>query len=281
MQTGDFESIKPFDPPSTSFSDIFGLEDVKRTLRERVIEPWRQCAAMNSSSLLFVGLPGNGKTEFAKAVAHESGAACYAAELWFHGRYAGEREQYYRNLYDAARSNARAVVFIKDIDNWFGQIQTGAEYGARRQAEYGEFRRQLELASRDEPVRALTIATSNRPWEIEPDILRSFSLIIEIPRPDYARRLAMVRHRFHTVPIDFDCESVAERTDGFTAADVIKLCDRAAQNAIHRIKDLLEASLPSVTNEDLLSAFDYIQSHLVETNTERYDKWKSECNIAI
>ncbi len=235
------------DKPDVSYTDIGGLTDQIREIREAVEYPllraelYRKVGVDPPKGVLLIGPPGTGKTLIAKAVAHHTHATfirLVGSELV--QKYIGEGARLVRELFQLAREKAPTIIFIDEVDSIGAKRLEVATSGDR------EVQRTLMqlLAEMDgfEPLANVKIvAATNRPDILDDALLRPgrFDRIIEIPVPSYQGRAEIFKIHSRGMairePIDF--ETLAGRCDGATGADIRAICTEAGMWAIREERD--------------------------------------------
>jgi transitional endoplasmic reticulum ATPase len=258
--------------PRVTWEDIGDLEEAKARLREIVELPmrhpelFRHLGIEPPKGVLLYGPPGVGKTLLAKALANEVGAyfiAINGPEIM--SKFYGESEQRLREIFEEARKNAPAIIFIDEID----------AIAPKREEVVGEVEKRVVaqlLTLMDglaERGRVIVIGATNRPDALDPALRRPgrFDREIEIPPPDKkARREILVVHT-RSVPLDDDVnlDKIAEMTHGYTGADLAALVKEAAMNALRRFLAEKNVDLSKPIPSDLLrtlkvSMNDFIQA---------------------
>ena len=239
----DDEGVKfaPAEVPDISFDDIAGLEDVKQTIRRRVInaikhpEIYEANKKKAGGGVLMFGLPGTGKTMIAKAVANEVNAKFYSIKCsdivskWF-----GDTEKNIKELFDTARKEKVAVIFFDEFDGLAPSRTTKSTVMPRV---VNELLAQIDGFSKSDNI-LLLLAATNRPWDIDSGILRSgrFSERIEIPLPDADARRYILERNFAGLPMDDDVDlsDIVAKTDNFNGADIAEFCSRCTDARIER-----------------------------------------------
>jgi len=227
--------------PRITWEDIGDLEEAKARLREIVELPmrhpelFRHLGIEPPKGVLLYGPPGVGKTLLAKALANEVGAyfiAINGPEIM--SKFYGESEQRLREIFEEARKNAPAIIFIDEID----------AIAPKREEVVGEVEKRVVaqlLSLMDglaERGRVIVIGATNRPDALDPALRRPgrFDREIEIPPPDKKARREILAVHTRSVPLDDDVnlDRIAEMTHGYTGADLAALVKEAAMNALRR-----------------------------------------------
>jgi len=226
--------------PEIRWTDIGGLEDVKEELREIVEYPLKYRDAYEALSIevpkgvLLFGPPGTGKTLLAKAVATESGAnfiAVRGPEVL--SKWVGESEKAIREIFRKARQAAPTVVFFDEIDAIAPARGMGIDTGVTERI-VNQLLAEMDGIEKLENV--VVIAATNRPDILDPALLRPgrFDRLIYVPPPDKQARLEILKVHTRKVALDEDVslEELAERTEGYTGADLAALVREATLRAL-------------------------------------------------
>ncbi|KAI9174455.1 hypothetical protein LWI28_017538 [Acer negundo] len=228
--------------PNVSWTDIGGLENVKRELQETVQYPvehpekFEKFGMSPSKGVLFYGPPGCGKTLLAKAIANECQANFISVKgpelltMWF-----GESEANVREIFDKARQSAPCVLFFDELDSI--ATQRGGSVGDAGGAADRVLNQLLtEMDGMTAKKTVFIIGATNRPDIIDPALLRPGRLdqLIYIPLPDEASRLQIFKACLRKSPVssDVDLAALARYTHGFSGADITEICQRACKYAI-------------------------------------------------
>ena len=231
----------PAGVPRVTWEDIGDLEEVKEKIREIVELPlkhpelFERLGIEPPKGILLYGPPGVGKTLLAKALANETGAyflAINGPEIM--SKYYGESEQRLRQIFEEAKKNAPAIIFIDEID----------AIAPKREEVVGEVEKRVVaqlLALMDgleERGKVIVIGATNRPDAVDPALRRPgrFDREIEVPPPDKRARREILAVHTRNVPLaeDVDLDKLAEMTYGYTGADLAALVKEAAMNALRR-----------------------------------------------
>lgn len=263
--------------PDTTFDDVIGLDDAKNALRVKIIYPMEHgdvYAALGKKSgggVLLYGPPGTGKTMLARAAAHEAKAAFYAVKCSdVVSKWVGESERNIAALFDAARKNDRAVIFFDELDSLF--FKRGQDVHNDRRV--NELLQQIDGFSGGGAGLTVLGATNN-PWAVDEAAMRSgrFSQKIYIPLPDRAARKAMLVKKLADTKTDgdIDFDYIAERTDGFSGADIAELIDRATDAPLFRSLGTGEVS--GLNMLDVQSALETVKPSVDKASIEKFARF--------
>ncbi len=235
---------------ATTFEDVAGSENAKQDLQELVDylkEPdrFRQLGAEIPRGVLLMGPPGTGKTLMAKAVAGEAGVPFFSISgSQFVEMFVGVGASRVRDMFDEAKKEAPAIIFIDEIDAVGRQRGAGLGGGHdEREQTLNQILAELDGFESDESV--VVIAATNRPDVLDSALLRPgrFDRKVTLERPPKAAREKILRVHTRPVPLaqDVDLQSVAARTVGFSGADLENLVNEAALFAAREKKDRVDA----------------------------------------
>src|SRR5439155_15098816 len=220
---------------SVTWEDGAGVEEVRAELMEvvdflRDPQRFERLGAKVPKGLLLYGPPGTGKTLLAKAVAHESGANFYSASASsFVEMFAGLGAARIRKLFNEARKNAPAIVFIDELDA-VGAQRTG--HGFNREQDQTLNQLLVELDGFNNREQVIIMGASNRLQDLDPALLRPgrFDRQILVSPPDLAGREAILNVHTRGKPLasDVDLNAVARQTAGLTGADLANIANEAA-----------------------------------------------------
>jgi transitional endoplasmic reticulum ATPase len=227
--------------PDVEWSDIGGLDEVKRELQEAVEWPLRypdlytQLDHSMPKGILMHGPSGTGKTMLAKAVATESEAnfiSVKGPELL--SKWVGESERGIREIFRRARQAAPCVIFFDEIDSIAPVRGLG---GDSMVTERVVSQLLTELDGINSLNGVVTIAATNRSDMIDPALLRPgrFDRIVYVPLPDKTTRKKIIEIHSSYKPIskDIDFEKISELTEGFSGADVSSVVNTAVSLVLH------------------------------------------------
>jgi cell division protease FtsH len=248
------------DMPKTTFGDVAGCEEAVEELgeiKEFLQEPakFQAVGAKIPKGVLLYGPPGTGKTLLARAVAGEAGVPFYSISgSDFVEMFVGVGASRVRDLFEQAKENAPAIVFIDEIDA-VGRHRGAGMGGGHDEREQTLNQLLVEMDGFDVRGGVILIAATNRPDVLDPALLRPgrFDRQIQVDAPDLAGRhkILQVHSRGKPLAPGVDLLSVARRTPGFTGADLENVLNEAALLTARSNQKL-------VTNEMLDEAIDRV-----------------------
>lgn len=253
-----------------TFADVAGVDEAKDELKEVVAflrdpERYSQLGAHMPKGILLVGPPGTGKTLLARAVAGEAGVAFFSISgSEFVEMFVGVGAARVRDLFDQARQQAPAIIFIDELDA-LGRARGVGIPGMGGHDEKEQTLNQLlsELDGFDTKSGIVLLAATNRPEILDPALLRAgrFDRQVLVDRPDKKGRIDILRIHGAKVKLapDASVEAVAALTPGFTGADLANLVNEAALLATRR-------GAGAVTIADFTQAIERITAGLEKRN---------------
>uniref|UniRef100_A0A182MHT0 AAA+ ATPase domain-containing protein n=1 Tax=Anopheles culicifacies TaxID=139723 RepID=A0A182MHT0_9DIPT len=276
---------------SLTLDSFGGMDDLKALLRLCIVEQlanpgrFQRLGIHPLRGILLYGPPGCAKTTLAKCLAAETGMtflSLSAAEVY--SPYVGDSEKLITRVFNEARTNAPAVVFLDEIDSLVGNRGTTGMKGGSGAVNMGVLStllmemdgigqaEQLASSLSEDAKRVIVIAATNRPDMVDDALLRPGRLtkLIHIPAPDGTTRLAILRKLADRIPFaaDVNMETIAQQTDRFSGADLQNLCTQAALNAatedlnativtMAHVTSALKEVRPSLTKEQIEWYHDY------------------------
>lgn len=228
--------------PNVHWDDIAGLMVAKEALKETVIlpvkfphlfrgkrQPWR--------GILLYGPPGTGKSYLAKAVATEADSTFFSvssADLV--SKWLGESERLVKNLFEMARANKPAIIFIDEVDSLCSS-RSDSENDATRRIKT-EFLVQMQGVGVDNDG-ILVLGATNIPWGLDAAIRRRFEKRIYIPLPEESARRRMFELHIGNTATDCaarDWAMLSQRTDGYSGADIGIVVREALMMPIRKVQ---------------------------------------------
>jgi transitional endoplasmic reticulum ATPase len=221
------------------FSSIVGMEELKKTIRIKIIEPFvnpgifERFRKQAGGGILLYGPPGCGKTMIARAVANECNAEFLSVgisdvlNMWI-----GESERNLASVFAKARAQAPCVLFFDELDALaYARSKANSEH---TRTVVNEFLAQLDGIGHDNKS-VLILAATNMPWDVDAAIKRPgrFSRQIFVPPPDSGARQRMLEVKLTGVPCDsLDLQAIALQTEHYSGADIDGLVELAKESAL-------------------------------------------------
>ena len=225
------------DAPKTTFADVAGADESVAELKEIkdfLADPkkYQEIGAKIPKGVLLYGPPGTGKTLLARAVAGEAKVPFYSISgSDFVEMFVGVGAARVRDLFNQAKANAPAIIFVDEIDA-VGRHRGAGLGGGHDEREQTLNQLLVEMDGFEANGSVVLIAATNRPDILDPALLRPgrFDRQIAIERPDLKGREAILRVHAKGKPLDEDVDliSFARRTPGFTGADLANVLNEAA-----------------------------------------------------
>ncbi len=251
-----------------TFADVAGVDEAKAELQEVVDflkdpKAYGRLGARIPKGVLLVGPPGTGKTLLARAVAGEAGVKFFSISgSEFVEMFVGVGAARVRDLFEQARKEAPAIIFIDELDA-LGGARGAFAYGGNSEKEQTLNQLLVELDGFDPTIGVILLAATNRPEILDPALLRAgrFDRQVLVDRPDKKDRIAILKVHLKKAVLasDVDPEQIAELTPGFTGADLANLVNEAALLATRRGAD-------SVHLTDFTNAVERIVAGLEKKN---------------
>ncbi|RJX32791.1 MAG: ATP-dependent metallopeptidase FtsH/Yme1/Tma family protein [Oxalobacter sp.] len=251
-----------------TFDDVAGVDEAKEELQEVVgflRDPvsYGRLGARVPHGILLVGPPGTGKTLLARAVAGEAGVPFFSINgSEFVEMFVGVGAARVRDLFEQARKQAPAIIFIDEVDA-LGKARGSFGLGGHDEKEQTLNQLLAELDGFDSASGLVLLAATNRPEILDPALLRAgrFDRQILVDRPDKKGRIQILDVHLKKVKlaVDVDREQIAALTPGFSGADLANLVNEAATLATRR-------NHTAVTLDDFTGAVERIVAGLEKKN---------------
>ncbi|KAJ3212981.1 Vacuolar protein sorting-associated protein 4 [Dinochytrium kinnereticum] len=228
--------------PNVHWSDIAGLEGAKEALKEAVILPIKFPQLFTGKrvpwrGILLYGPPGTGKSYLAKAVATEANSTFFSVSSSdLVSKWMGESERLVKQLFNLAREQKPAIIFIDEVDSLCGTRGEGESEASRRIKT--ELLVQMQGVGHDMNG-ILVLGATNTPWQLDPAIRRRFEKRIYIPLPEVNARARMFELHVGATPCRLagkDYRVLAEATEGFSGSDVAVVVRDALMEPVRKVQ---------------------------------------------
>ena len=226
--------------PNVKWSDVAGLDKAKEALKEAVVLPIKfpqlfQGKRQPWKGILLYGPPGTGKSFLAKAAATETGGKFFSVSAAnIVSKWMGESEKLIKGLFDLARKNKPAVIFLDEIDSVLSARSDNENDATRRLKT--EFLIQMQGVGNDDKG-ILVLGATNIPWQLDPAVRRRFQKKIYISLPDAEARKVMFQLNLGKTAnqlTDEQFDDLAERTEGYSGSDIATLTQDAIYEPIRK-----------------------------------------------
>lgn len=283
------------------WDDIGGLEETKEEIKYTLgvtlagspsgveVDSWNK--------ILFYGPPGTGKTLLAAATSNAVRSSEGVESVFFNvtissilSKYFGESSKIISELYGVARDTSPAVIFLDEIES-ITQHRDDSDTGAERRL-LSTILSELDGLEQkgSDDIYVLTIAATNRPWDLDPAVLSRFEKKIHIPLPDAKAREEILR--IHLLERGYESEvpldQLAELTEGLSGREMEQFCKQVISEMIasenERIPDLMDEGLDAVrayqmstrslTADDFKKAARRMEPGTSKEEAERYRQWR-------
>ncbi len=271
------------DKPTIGFDDIAGLEDVKQEIRLKMIYPFlhaelaKQYGIGAGGGILLYGPPGTGKTMIAKAVAKEIDAVFFlVSPAQIMSKWVGEAEQNIRKLFEAAKAEPTAVIFLDETEALVPRRQSDSSTVMQRVVP--QILQELEGFDRKAERALLFIGATNRPWMLDEAVMRPGRLDarVYVPLPDAPARFRLLEIYFEGRPLadDVDFGALCDGLAGYSGADIKAIAADAAE------RPFLEAiggqAARPITQADIMAVIAATRPSVHASDLVRYEKFAAE-----
>lgn len=269
--------------PNVRFDDIAGLDDVKQEIQLKMLYPFqhpelaRKYGIDVGGGLLMYGPPGTGKTMFAKAIACELDATMYViTPAQIMSKWVGEAEQNIKKLFDAAKAEEKAVIFMDEVDALVPKRRTTDSTVMQRVVP--QILQELEGFDRTAGRALMFLGATNEPWSLDPAMTRPGRLDakVYIPLPDAEARFRLFEIYLAGRPLDDDIDFtvLVERTAGYSGADIKAICARSASRPF--LESINGGDPRNIRLADLLAVIDATPPSVNARDEVKYRQWGVE-----
>ncbi len=259
-----------------TFDDVAGVDEAKTELYEIVDflqhgAKYMRLGAKIPKGVLLVGPPGTGKTLLAKAIAGEAKVPFFSISgSEFMEMFVGVGASRVRDLFDRAKQQAPAIIFIDELDALGkSRAASGSFMGGNDEREQTLNQLLAEMDGFEANAGVILLAATNRPEVLDPALLRPgrFDRRIVVDRPDRSGRLAILKVHAKNVTLaaDVDLDKLAARTPGFAGADLANLINEAALLAARQNKTAVTMADFNEATERILTGLEKKSRVLNET----------------
>ncbi len=268
------------DKPQIGFDDIAGLEDVKQDIRLKMIYPFnhpelaQRYGIKPGGGVLLWGPPGTGKTMMAKAIAHELGATFFViSPAQVLSKWVGEAEQNIRKLFDAAKAEPTAVIFIDEVEALIPRRTSDSSSVMQRVVP--QILQELEGFDRTADRALLFVAATNKPWILDEALLRPGRLdtMVYVGLPDAPARYKLLEIHLGERPLadDVDLGKLCDLLEGYSGADIKSVAQRAA--SVPFLESIGGQEPRAISMNDLLMVLEQTPRSVHESDLLRYRKF--------
>ena len=255
-------NIKLFAPSKDgiSFKDVAGLKEAKEELKEvveflKTPKKFYDLGAKIPRGVLLMGPPGSGKTLLARAVAGEARVPFFhISGSEFVEMFVGVGASRVRDTFATAKKAAPSILFIDEIDA-IGRIRGAGVGGGHDEREQTLNQILVEMDGFDRDTKIIVIAATNRPDVLDPALLRpgrfDRRVILDMPSINDREEILKIHSRGKTLDLSVDLREIAERTPGFSGADLANLVNEAAILAARRNKK-------NISQQELLDSIEKV-----------------------
>ena len=252
------------DKPNVKWEDVAGLEGAKEALKEAVILPIKfphlfQGKRQPWKGILLYGPPGTGKSYLAKAVATEANSTFFSVSSSdLVSKWMGESERLVKQLFNMARENKPAIIFIDEVDALCGPRGEGESEASRRIKT--ELLVQMDGVGKDSKG-VLILGATNIPWQLDAAIRRRFQRRVHISLPDMPARMRMFEISVGDTPCSLtqaDYKSLATLSEGYSGSDIAIAVQDALMQPVRKIQTATHYKKVRLTLSMSLNLFPFL-----------------------
>lgn len=229
-----------------TFKDVAGLKEAKEELKEIVDflknpKKYLKIGARIPKGVLLMGPAGTGKTMLARAVAGEANVPFFSISgSEFVEMFVGVGSARVRDLFSTAKKNAPCLIFIDELDA-IGRLRGAGIGGGHDEREQTLNQILVEMDGFEKETNVIVLAATNRPDILDPALLRpgrfDRKVVLDLPDVKGRKEILKIHCRNKPLALDVDLQEIAERTPGFSGADLANLANEAAILAARRNQD--------------------------------------------
>ena len=272
--------------PGVKFSDIIGMQEMKKILYEIIIVPQIRPDLFTGirkpqRGILLFGPPGTGKTMIAKAIASECNSTFFnisASSLT--SKWVGESEKTVKSLFKLAYQKAPSIIFIDEIDSILSKRNESENEATKRLKT--EFLIQFDGLGSNTNAKLLVIAATNRPMDLDEALLRRLPKRVYCGPLDAEGRFDFIKkviNRVETNLKDSDIMEIAKMTNGYSNSDLKELCKEAAFQPVRELtmEQILHIKkFRPIVKNDLIKAVKKIRGTMSNKIINELIKWNSQ-----
>jgi SpoVK/Ycf46/Vps4 family AAA+-type ATPase len=281
------EAVKEFiivRKPSVRFEDVIGLDNVKQTLIETIVYPYKRPDLFPlgwPKGILMYGPPGCGKTLIVAALVNEiDGIFMHVNAANLMSKWLGESEKKVAAIFNYARKvglTKPVIIFLDEADALLGvyEHEIGGEVRVRNQ-----FLQEMDgLLDKGEKNFVYVIAATNKPWRLDIGFLRRFQKRIYVPAPDLQARRQLFE--YYTKPfnlsLDVDLNKLAELTEGYSASDIRDIVLEAYLRTLRELfrSGDVEGKPRPISMQDFLEVLKIRKPSISKELLKRYEEWSA------
>lgn len=281
------EAVKEFiivRKTSVRFEDVIGLDNVKQTLIETIVYPYKRPDLFPlgwPKGILMYGPPGCGKTLIVAALVNEiDGIFMHVNAANLMSKWLGESEKKVAAIFNYARKvglTKPVIIFLDEADALLGvyEHEIGGEVRVRNQ-----FLQEMDgLLDKGEKNFVYVIAATNKPWRLDTGFLRRFQKRIYVPAPDLQARRQLFE--YYTKPfnlsLDVDLNKLAELTEGYSASDIRDIVLDAYLRTLRELfrSGDVEGKPRPISMQDFLEVLKIRKPSISKELLKRYEEWSA------
>ncbi len=276
--------------PSTTWDDIGGLDEAKRTLKQAIILPFvkaRPDFVKVTKSILLYGPPGTGKTLLAKASSNTLNATFFEAKASsLLSKYFGESTKIVSALFSKAKKMQPSLVFMDEIDSLAPSRDKGIDESSRRVL--GQMLSEMEGFESRHEDKVLFMGATNKPWDLDDAFLSRFQRKIYVPLPDAASRRVIFEIHLHGADLGkIKIDGLVDKSAGYSGRDIAAVCQEAIsimireknpdlENLSAKQLEVYSLNTRALLPEEFDQAFEKVKPGSSADMLDKFDEWTRE-----